>query len=244
MLAAPCSARSARPQRYAASCSCSARGPAASPGRRRLDRRPARVALLLALVAVAGVRRRSGGKLLSRRIEARADAHALDLTGDPETFERLQRRLASTTWPTPTPTRWSTAVRQPPVHVGADRAGPGVAAAGRSDAVSGRVLLVTNDFPPRPGGIQQFVHNLRGRQPPDSLVGVASTWQGAAEFDAEQPFPVVREDRDAAAHPGGGPAGGRDRRVTGCDGRRSVRPRRSGCSRRGCVAGWRRRVVA
>jgi phosphatidylinositol alpha-1,6-mannosyltransferase len=57
----------------------------------------------------------------------------------------------------------------------------------------GRTLLVTNDFPPRPGGIQQFVHNLAVRQPPGSVVAYASTWKGAAEFDAEQPFEVVRE---------------------------------------------------
>jgi phosphatidylinositol alpha-1,6-mannosyltransferase len=57
----------------------------------------------------------------------------------------------------------------------------------------GRTLLVTNDFPPRPGGIQQFVHNLAVRQPPGSVVAYASSWKGAAAFDAEQPFEVVRE---------------------------------------------------
>jgi phosphatidylinositol alpha-1,6-mannosyltransferase len=57
-----------------------------------------------------------------------------------------------------------------------------------------RTLLVTNDFPPRPGGIQQFVHNLAVRQPAGSLVVYASTWKGAAKFDADQPFDVVRED--------------------------------------------------
>src|SRR4051795_9748029 len=56
-----------------------------------------------------------------------------------------------------------------------------------------RTLLVTNDFPPRPGGIQQFVHNLAVRQPAGSLVVYASTWKGADKFDAEQPFEVVRE---------------------------------------------------
>ena len=56
-----------------------------------------------------------------------------------------------------------------------------------------RTLLVTNDFPPRPGGIQQFVHNLAVRQPAGSLVVYASTWKGAEKFDAEQPFEVVRE---------------------------------------------------
>ena len=42
-----------------------------------------------------------------------------------------------------------------------------------------RTLLVTNDFPPRPGGIQQFVHNLAVRQPAGSVVVYASTWRGA-----------------------------------------------------------------
>jgi phosphatidylinositol alpha-1,6-mannosyltransferase len=55
-------------------------------------------------------------------------------------------------------------------------------------------LLITNDFPPRPGGIQQFVHNLAVRQPAGSVVVYASTWRGAEKFDAEQPFEVVREN--------------------------------------------------
>jgi phosphatidylinositol alpha-1,6-mannosyltransferase len=58
----------------------------------------------------------------------------------------------------------------------------------------GRTLLITNDFPPRPGGIQQFVHNLAVRRPAGSLVVYASTWKGAQKFDTEQPFEVVRED--------------------------------------------------
>jgi phosphatidylinositol alpha-1,6-mannosyltransferase len=57
-----------------------------------------------------------------------------------------------------------------------------------------RTLLVTNDFPPRAGGIQQFVHNLAVRQPLGSVVVYASRWKGWQAFDAEQPFPVVREE--------------------------------------------------
>ncbi|MET7750970.1 glycosyltransferase family 4 protein [Micromonospora sp. NPDC005367] len=56
-----------------------------------------------------------------------------------------------------------------------------------------RTLLVTNDFPPRPGGIQSFVHNLAVRQPTGSVVVYASTWRGAEKFDADQPFEVIRE---------------------------------------------------
>ena len=57
-----------------------------------------------------------------------------------------------------------------------------------------RTLVVTNDFPPRPGGIQAYVHALTVRQPADEVVVFASSWKGAAVFDAEQPFPVVRAD--------------------------------------------------
>jgi len=53
-------------------------------------------------------------------------------------------------------------------------------------------LVVTNDFPPRPGGIQQFVHGLLQRQPDDSVVVLASAWKGSVAFDAAQRFPVVR----------------------------------------------------
>jgi phosphatidylinositol alpha-1,6-mannosyltransferase len=55
-----------------------------------------------------------------------------------------------------------------------------------------KTLVITNDFPPRPGGIQAFVHNLALRRPPGSVVVYAPSWKGAPEFDAEQPFPVVR----------------------------------------------------
>jgi phosphatidylinositol alpha-1,6-mannosyltransferase len=55
-----------------------------------------------------------------------------------------------------------------------------------------KALIVTNDFPPRPGGIQQFVHALALRLPPGEVVVYAPRWKRDAAFDAEQPFPVVR----------------------------------------------------
>ena len=58
-----------------------------------------------------------------------------------------------------------------------------------------KVLVVTNDFPPRSGGIQSFVHALATRLPADGVVVYAPAWSGAAGFDARQPFPVIR-------HPG------------------------------------------
>ncbi|MBF6274648.1 MULTISPECIES: glycosyltransferase family 4 protein [Nocardia] len=58
----------------------------------------------------------------------------------------------------------------------------------------GRTLLITNDFPPRPGGIQSYVHSLALRMPPEDLVVYAPRWRGDSHlrFDAQQPFRVVR----------------------------------------------------
>ncbi|MFJ4919302.1 glycosyltransferase family 4 protein [Streptomyces sp. NPDC088725] len=63
-----------------------------------------------------------------------------------------------------------------------------------------KTLIVTNDFPPRPGGIQSFLHNMALRLDPSRLVVYASTWKRGSEgaaataaFDAEQPFTVVRD---------------------------------------------------
>jgi phosphatidylinositol alpha-1,6-mannosyltransferase len=55
-----------------------------------------------------------------------------------------------------------------------------------------RTLVVTNDFPPRQGGIQTFVAALLARRPPDSIVVLASDSPGSAEHDAALPYPVVR----------------------------------------------------
>lgn len=55
-----------------------------------------------------------------------------------------------------------------------------------------RTLLVTNDFPPRTGGIQTYVHALALRFPPGELAVYAPAWPGAAEFDAAFPHPVHR----------------------------------------------------
>ena len=51
-----------------------------------------------------------------------------------------------------------------------------------------RTLVVTNDFPPRAGGIQAFVHELVARL--DDVVVYAPAWEGAATFDAAQNFEV------------------------------------------------------
>jgi phosphatidylinositol alpha-1,6-mannosyltransferase len=55
-----------------------------------------------------------------------------------------------------------------------------------------RTLVISNDFPPRVGGIQSFVHSLASQLPPDELVVYAPRWAGDGAFDAAQAFPVVR----------------------------------------------------
>ncbi|WP_019204223.1 glycosyltransferase family 4 protein [Tsukamurella sp. 1534] len=55
-----------------------------------------------------------------------------------------------------------------------------------------RTLLVTNDFPPRPGGIQTYLQAFVRQLPADELVVYASRWRGSEEYDAAQPFEVVR----------------------------------------------------
>lgn len=55
-----------------------------------------------------------------------------------------------------------------------------------------RTLLVTNDFPPRIGGIQSYIHEIASRLDPERLVVLTSRYPGDKAFDAEQPFPVVR----------------------------------------------------
>lgn len=84
----------------------------------------------------------------------------------------------------------------------ASRAVPGGPRQGRPvlSAAMDKTLIVTNDFPPRPGGIQAFLHNMALRLDPEQVVVYASTWKRGAEgaaataaFDAEQPFTVVRD---------------------------------------------------
>ncbi|MGF2947095.1 alpha-(1-2)-phosphatidylinositol mannosyltransferase, partial [Mycobacterium sp. Lab-001] len=50
-----------------------------------------------------------------------------------------------------------------------------------------RVLLVTNDFPPRPGGIQSYLVEFVGRLAgagSHSVTVYAPRWKGAERFDA------------------------------------------------------------
>jgi STE24 endopeptidase len=59
--------------------------------------------LLLGLVAVFAVVASPGAALVSRRIEARADVHSLDVTGDADVFTRAMREMAITNCANPRP---------------------------------------------------------------------------------------------------------------------------------------------
>ena len=55
-----------------------------------------------------------------------------------------------------------------------------------------RTLLVTNDFPPRAGGIQNYLQALVDRLPPGEVAVYAPAWEGAREHDAALPYAVHR----------------------------------------------------
>ncbi|MEM8618411.1 MAG: glycosyltransferase family 4 protein [Actinomycetota bacterium] len=55
-----------------------------------------------------------------------------------------------------------------------------------------RHLLVTNDFPPKIGGIQSLLWEWWRRLPPESFAVLTSPYEGAAEFDAAQPYRIER----------------------------------------------------
>lgn len=53
-------------------------------------------------------------------------------------------------------------------------------------------LLVTNDFPPKIGGIQSLLWEWWRRLPPESFAVLTSPYAGADEFDAAQPYLIQR----------------------------------------------------
>lgn len=55
-----------------------------------------------------------------------------------------------------------------------------------------RILVITNDFPPRNGGIETFAYEIVRRFPSDKVVVLAARRQGDQAWDAKQDFPIVR----------------------------------------------------
>jgi phosphatidyl-myo-inositol dimannoside synthase len=53
-------------------------------------------------------------------------------------------------------------------------------------------LLVTNDFPPKLGGIQSYLWELWRRLPPDEVAVLTTPYEGSEAFDGDQAFRVER----------------------------------------------------
>ena len=56
-----------------------------------------------------------------------------------------------------------------------------------------KTLLVTNDFPPKLGGIQSYLFGLLSTLEPSGVRVLAPDYPHSKEFDAAQPYEVVRE---------------------------------------------------
>jgi phosphatidylinositol alpha-1,6-mannosyltransferase len=56
-----------------------------------------------------------------------------------------------------------------------------------------RTLLVTNDYPPRVGGIQRTLEALVRRLPPDRVAVLCPNAEGGDVFDRAAPYPVYRQ---------------------------------------------------
>jgi phosphatidyl-myo-inositol dimannoside synthase len=59
-----------------------------------------------------------------------------------------------------------------------------------------RTLLVTNDFPPRVGGIQRTLEALWKALPPQRVSVLSPVWEGSESYDARAAFPVKRMRSD------------------------------------------------
>jgi len=59
-----------------------------------------------------------------------------------------------------------------------------------------KTLVITNDFPPRPGGIQTFVHGLIEGLDPQDVVVLTSKYKGWQDFDKQQKYPVIRHNTE------------------------------------------------
>ena len=63
---------------------------------------------------------------------------------------------------------------------------------GKHGAAVAPHLLVTNDFPPKVGGIQTYLWELWRRLPPEDVTVLTTPHGDAEAFDAEQPYRIVR----------------------------------------------------
>lgn len=58
-------------------------------------------------------------------------------------------------------------------------------------------LLLTNDYPPKIGGIQVYLWELWRRLPPDKVAVFTRDYPSSAAFDAKEKYPIIRSPRKA-----------------------------------------------
>lgn len=56
-----------------------------------------------------------------------------------------------------------------------------------------KILIVTLEFPPQIGGIATYVHEMAKALPPERVVVLAPETTGSAEWDARQPYKIIRK---------------------------------------------------
>jgi phosphatidylinositol alpha-1,6-mannosyltransferase len=56
-----------------------------------------------------------------------------------------------------------------------------------------KTLLVTNDYPPRVGGIQRTLEALVRQLPPDRVAVLCPSWDGSESFDADAGYRIYRQ---------------------------------------------------
>ena len=102
---------------------------------------------------------------LSRAIERRADAFALDLTDEPDAMVGFERRITIQNVGDPDPPRWQQiAPGHPPAHDGADRPGPAALRVVRAVPDLRKALDAFRGAPLGPvvvHGVHQLAHRLR-----------------------------------------------------------------------------------
>ena len=62
----------------------------------------------------------------------------------------------------------------------------------RPGAPRRRHVLITNDFPPKVGGIQSYLWEIYRRLPGDEVAVITTAYPGAEAFDAAAPFEIIR----------------------------------------------------
>ena len=53
-------------------------------------------------------------------------------------------------------------------------------------------LLVTNDYPPKVGGIQSYLWEIYRRLPQEEVTVLCSAYENSENFDAEQNHKIIR----------------------------------------------------